>query len=118
VDAFDMGGSKKAWPLGLGYDRFYGFIGGETNQWYPELIEDNHFVEQPYQPEDGYHFSKDIVDKAITFIQDGKQSRPKSPGICGCARGPTTRRTTRPRTTSRSTKASSMTATKRTGNGY
>ena len=79
VDAFDMGGSKKAWPLGLGYDRFYGFIGGETNQWYPELIEDNHFVEQPYQPEDGYHFSKDIVDKAIAFIQDGKQSRPEKP---------------------------------------
>jgi arylsulfatase len=79
VDAFDMGGSKKEWPLGLGYDRFYGFIGGETNQWYPELIEDNHFVEQPYQPEDGYHFSKDIVDKAITFIQDGKQSRADKP---------------------------------------
>ena len=66
VDAFDMGGSKKRWPLGLGYDRFYGFIGGETNQWYPELMEDNHFVDQPSQPEDGYHFSKDIVDKAIT----------------------------------------------------
>lgn len=47
VDAFDMGSSKKRWPLGLGYDRFYGFIGGETNQWFPELIEDNHYVEQP-----------------------------------------------------------------------
>jgi arylsulfatase len=33
IDAFDMGSSKKAWPLGLGYDRFYGFLGGETNQW-------------------------------------------------------------------------------------
>jgi arylsulfatase len=79
VDAFDMGGSKKEWPLGLGYDRFYGFIGGETNQWFPELIEDNHFVEQPYQPEDGYHLSKDLVDKAITYIRDGKQSRPDKP---------------------------------------
>ncbi len=79
VDAFDMGGSKKEWPLGLGYDRFYGFIGGETNQWYPELIEDNHFVEQPSQPEDGYHFSRDIADKAIAFIRDGKQSRPDKP---------------------------------------
>jgi hypothetical protein len=46
VDAFDIGASRKHWPLGLGYDRFYGFIGGETNQWYPELIEDNHLVEQ------------------------------------------------------------------------
>ena len=79
VDAFDMGSSKKAWPLGLGYDRFYGFLGGETNQWYPELIEDNHFVDQPYPPEDGYHFSKDIADKAISFIRDSKQSQPAKP---------------------------------------
>jgi len=79
VDAFDIGANRKHWPLGLGYDRFYGFIGGETNQWYPELIEDNHFVDQPYLPEDGYHFSKDIADKAISFIQDTKQSRPDKP---------------------------------------
>jgi arylsulfatase A-like enzyme len=79
VDAFDMGSSKKAWPLGLGYDRFYGFLGGETNQWFPELIEDNHFVEQPYDPEKGYHFSKDIADKAISFIRDSKQSQPTKP---------------------------------------
>jgi arylsulfatase A-like enzyme len=74
-----MGSSKKKWPLGLGYDRFYGFIGGETNQWYPELIEDNHFVEQPYAPEQGYHFSKDIADKASAFIRDSKQSQPDKP---------------------------------------
>jgi arylsulfatase len=79
VDAFSIGASKKRWPLGLGYDRFYGFIGGETNQWYPELIEDNHFIEQPYQPEDGYHFSRDIADKAISFIRDSKQSEPDKP---------------------------------------
>jgi arylsulfatase len=79
VDAFDIGANRKHWPLGLGYDRFYGFIGGETNQWYPELIEDNHFVEQPSMPEDGYHFSKDIADKAISFIRDTKQSRPDKP---------------------------------------
>ncbi len=79
VDAFDMGSSKKRWPLGLGYDRFYGFIGGETNQWFPELIEDNHYVEQPYGPEEGYHFSKDIADKAISFIRDSKQSQPDKP---------------------------------------
>ena len=79
VDAFDIGANRKHWPLGLGYDRFYGFIGGETNQWYPELIEDNHFVDQPYSPEDGYHFSKDIADKAIGFIRDSKQSRPYKP---------------------------------------
>ncbi|MCB5204933.1 arylsulfatase [Neorhizobium sp. T786] len=79
VDAFDMASSRKFWPLGLGYDRFYGFIGGETNQWYPELIEDNHFVEQSSYPEDGYHFSKDIADKAINFIRDSRQSQPEKP---------------------------------------
>jgi arylsulfatase len=79
VDAFDIGANRKGWPLGLGYDRFYGFIGGETNQWYPELIEDNHFIEQPYPPEDGYHLSKDLADKAIQFIRDTKQARPEKP---------------------------------------
>jgi arylsulfatase A-like enzyme len=79
VDAFDIGANRKHWPLGLGYDRFYGFIGGETNQWYPELIEDNHFVEPPYSPEAGYHFSRDIADKAIGFIRDTKQARPEKP---------------------------------------
>lgn len=79
VDAASIGASKKRWPLGLGYDRFYGFIGGETNQWYPELIEDNHFIDQPYQPEEGYHLSKDLADKAINYIRDAKQSEPEKP---------------------------------------
>ncbi|HKS09878.1 MAG TPA: arylsulfatase [Pyrinomonadaceae bacterium] len=79
VDAFSIGATKKRWPLGLGYDRFYGFIGGETNQWYPTLIEDNHFIDQPYRPEDGYHLSKDLADKAIAYIRDSKQSEPDKP---------------------------------------
>jgi arylsulfatase len=79
IDAFSMGASKKEWPLGLGYDRFYGFIGGETNQWYPDLAEDNHYVDTPYGPEEGYHLSKDLADKAISFIRDSKQSEPNKP---------------------------------------
>ncbi|HEX6038672.1 arylsulfatase [Longimicrobium sp.] len=79
VDAFDVGASRRHWPLGLGYDRFYGFIGGETNQWYPELIEDNHFTEQPYSPDEGYHLSRDLADRAIGFIRDTRQSRPDKP---------------------------------------
>jgi arylsulfatase len=79
VDAFDMAANRTTWPLGLGFDRFYGFIGGETNQWYPELIEDNHFVDQPYLPDEGYHFSKDIADKAISFIRDSKQAQSDKP---------------------------------------
>jgi arylsulfatase len=79
VDAWTMGSSKKDWPLGLGYDRFYGFVGGETNQWYPDLAEDNHYIDQPYGPEDGYHLSKDLADKALEFIRDSKQSEPAKP---------------------------------------
>jgi arylsulfatase len=71
--------AKKDWPLGLGYDRFYGFIGGETNQWYPDLAEDNHYIDQPYGPEDGYHLSRDLADKALGFIRDAKQSEPDKP---------------------------------------
>jgi arylsulfatase len=76
---FDVGASRTRWPLGLGYDRFYGFIGGETNQWYPSLVEDGRFVEQPQQPEEGYHLSKDLADKAISYIADAEQSRPDKP---------------------------------------
>ena len=63
----------------MGYDRFYGFIGGETNNWYPDLAEDNHYVDQPYLPEDGYHLSKDLADQALRFIRDSKQSEPDKP---------------------------------------
>ena len=79
VDEWTMGSSKKNWPLGMGYDRFYGFIGGETNNWYPDLAEDNHYIDQPYQPEEGYHLSKDLADKALGFIRDAKQSEPDKP---------------------------------------
>jgi arylsulfatase A-like enzyme len=73
------GASRKQWPLSLGFDRFYGFLGGETNQWYPDLTEDNRFVDQPYLPEDGYHLSRDLADKAIGMIRDQKASNPSKP---------------------------------------
>ncbi|MXO06902.1 arylsulfatase [Flavobacterium sp. HBTb2-11-1] len=73
------GGSKAQWPTQMGFDRYYGFIGGETNQWYPDLIEDNHFIEAPYTPEEGYHLSKDLADKAIEYIKDQKATNPSKP---------------------------------------
>ncbi|OMC35136.1 arylsulfatase [Mycobacterium sp. GA-1841] len=79
IDAWTAGGSKKEWPLAQGFDRFYGFIGGETNQWFPSLAEDNHYIDQPYGPEDGYHLSKDLADKAISFLQDSRQTEPGKP---------------------------------------
>lgn len=73
------GANKSQWPLQQGYDRFYGFIGGETNQWYPDLTEDNHAIEQPYSPEEGYHLSKDLADQAIKMISDQKSANPSKP---------------------------------------
>jgi len=73
------GGPKSNWPLQQGFDRFYGFIGGETNQWYPTLTEDNHAIDQPYSPEEGYHFSKDITDQALRMLRDSQSSAPSRP---------------------------------------
>jgi len=73
------GASKKQWPLNKGFDRFYGFIGGETNNWYPDLVEDNRYVEAPYTPEEGYHLSKDLADHAISMIKDQKAGNPSKP---------------------------------------
>jgi arylsulfatase len=73
------GGPKSEWPLQKGFDRFYGFLGGETNQWYPDLVEDNRFIDQPYSPEEGYHLSRDLVDQALQMIRDQKASNPSKP---------------------------------------
>jgi arylsulfatase len=78
-DEMNMASSKRQWPLGRGFERFYGFLGGETNQWYPDLIEDNHPVAQPSLPEDGYHLSVDLTDKAIEFVKDAKAIAPEKP---------------------------------------
>lgn len=75
----DLSAWKGRWPLGRGFERFYGFLGAETHQWYPDLVYDNHPIDQPYLPEEGYHFSKDITDKAIEFIRDSKTIAPEKP---------------------------------------
>lgn len=73
------GGSRSEWPTSIGFDRFYGFIGGETNNWYPDLVEDNHFVEAPATPEEGYHLSKDLADKAIDMLKNQNATNPSKP---------------------------------------
>jgi arylsulfatase len=67
------------WPLGRGFERFYGFLGGETNQWYPDLTRDNASVPQPRQPEGGYHLSEDLADQAIKLILDAQVNAPEKP---------------------------------------
>ncbi|MGN6169793.1 MAG: sulfatase-like hydrolase/transferase, partial [Solirubrobacteraceae bacterium] len=71
-DEMNLASIKTQWPVGRGFERFYGFLGAETNQWYPDLVYDNHPVEQPYSPEDGYHLTTDLTDRALSFIQDAK----------------------------------------------
>lgn len=79
IDEWTAGSSKAHWPLAQGFDRFYGFVGGETNNWYPSLAEDNHYIDQPYSPEEGYHLSKDLADQALKMIRDVKQTEPDKP---------------------------------------
>jgi arylsulfatase len=79
ADQISAAGPYDRWPLGRGFERFYGFMGGETHQYYPELVYDNHQVEPPKTPEEGYHLTEDLVEKAISFIADAKQVAPDKP---------------------------------------
>jgi len=67
------------WPLGRGFDRFYGFLEGETDQFHPELVCDNTPVDPPATPEEGYHLSEDLVDHLLLMINDSKGVRPDRP---------------------------------------
>jgi arylsulfatase A-like enzyme len=72
-------GPFEHWPLGRGFDRFYGFMEGETDQFHPELACDNHLIEPPAKPEDGYHLSADLIDQALAMVSDSKGIRPDRP---------------------------------------
>ncbi len=60
----------RTWPLGRGFDRWYGFHGGETHQFVPGLYHDNHCVRPPRSIDEGYHLSADLADRAIEFLGD------------------------------------------------
>jgi arylsulfatase len=60
------------WPTGSGFEHFYGFIGGETNQYAPAIYQDTVPVEPDRTPEEGYHFTEDMTDKAIDWIRQQK----------------------------------------------
>ena len=67
------------WPLGRGFDRFYGFLEGETDQFHPELVCDNHPIDPPAGPDAGYHVSDDLVDQLLRMVADSKGVRPDRP---------------------------------------
>jgi arylsulfatase A-like enzyme len=72
-------GPHHNWPLQKGFDRFYGFLQGETDQFSPELTHDNHHIDPPRSPADGYHVSEDIVDQSMGWIRDLRSVRPDRP---------------------------------------
>ena len=67
------------WPLGQGFERFYGFLHADTNQWTPNLVSDNHFVDPPKSPEEGYHLTEDLADAAIRQLSDQQHATPDKP---------------------------------------
>jgi arylsulfatase len=79
VDHNSAAGPCHEWPLQRGFDRFYGFLPGATDQFFPELTYDNHPVPPPKTPAEGYHLTEDLVDHAIEFVNDLKAIRSKSP---------------------------------------
>jgi arylsulfatase A-like enzyme len=79
TDEMNLASTRRNWPTGRGFERFYGFLGAETNQWYPELVYDNHPVDQPRTPEEGYHLTEDLTDKSLEFIRDAKAIAPDKP---------------------------------------
>jgi arylsulfatase A-like enzyme len=78
------------WPTGGGgFEYFYGFIGGETNQWYPAIYEGTSPVEPEKTPEEGYHFTEDMTNKAINWTRQQKALMPDKPFFMYFAPGAT-----------------------------
>jgi arylsulfatase len=69
-DECNLAAPRTRWPLGRGFERFYGFMEGETHQFVPALVSDNHQVLPPRAPEEGYHLTEDLVDRAIEMVRD------------------------------------------------
>jgi arylsulfatase A-like enzyme len=83
-------GPFNQWPTGGGgFEYFYGFLGGETNQWYPAIYDGTTPIEQPKTPEEGYHFTEDMTDKAIGWVRQQKALMPDKPFFMYFAPGAT-----------------------------
>ena len=79
TDDASAAGPFDEWPLGRGFERFYGFMNGSTDQYFPELVHDNHLVDPPGRPEDGYHLTEDMIGRAIGMLSDQISLRPQKP---------------------------------------
>jgi arylsulfatase len=77
------------WPTGSGFEHFYGFVGGEANQYYPGLYEGTSAVEPPKTPEEGYTLTEDLANRAITWVRQQKALMPDKPFFMYFAPGAT-----------------------------
>jgi arylsulfatase A-like enzyme len=82
-----VSGPYDRWPTGSGFDKFYGFIGGETNQWAPAIFDGVTRVETPQTA--GYHFTTDMTDKAINWVSAQQSLTPDRPFYVYFATGAT-----------------------------
>ncbi len=79
--------SRESWPCGRGFQRWYGFHGGEVHQFVPTLWQDNTAVEPPARPESGYHLSEDLADRAIRYLGEIRSAEPDKPFFAYFATG-------------------------------
>jgi arylsulfatase len=82
-------GPFRQWPTGMGFEHFYGFIGGEAHQYYPAIYDGTVPVEPDKTPDEGYHFMADMTDRAITWIRQQKSLMPDKPFFMYFAPGAT-----------------------------
>jgi len=80
-------GPFDGWPLGRGFDRFYGFMDAETDQFSPELVRDNTPIDAPSSIAEGYHLSADLVDQSIRYLADHRADAPATPWLLWLAFG-------------------------------
>lgn len=85
IDETSAAGPYDQWPLGRGFNRFYGFMDGATSQWLPDLVYDNHRIDPPREA--GYHVSEDLIDHAIAFVRDQVSLVPEQPLFLYCCFG-------------------------------
>ncbi len=104
-----MGASRERWPLGRGFERFYGFLAGETDQYHPDLVHDNHQIDPPRSPAEGYHLTEDLADRAIGYLKDLPRCRRTGRSSSTWRRARATPRTRFPCRTATGTEGGSIT---------
>jgi arylsulfatase len=80
-------GPFESWPLGKGFEHYYGFLGGDANHWAPELVRDNAYVDPPRTPDEGYHLSEDLADETIARVRELRRNQPQRPFLVWLALG-------------------------------